>query len=419
MFLLLIVADEERQVRYATVVAVLFPLPVLLFSPLAGYFADRFSKHRVLLSARIPELVAMTLASLGFYLSSIPILFSALFFKATSKTLFSPAFYGILPEILDDSQISAGNGVLELGTDLAAFGGSILGAYAFSHFEPHLHYAGLMFLAISGFGVIAILLVPRAPAGNREAMFAWNAFSSLRRDYVEVRGNPTLYYVLIGIAWYGLIASFFAASIPVFGRSALHIRGEDVGLMMALFSIGLGFGATVAGQLSHQHVELGLVPIGSIGITIFALLVAFSGAGPLLPVLHLPRDTTIGLVLLGLSTGLFMVPLYAMLQQRAPVGKKGRFVAFSNILRFGAVMLAATVPWILHSALGSNIRQSILLVSIATLGATVYVIFKLPDFLSRLLVWILPWLLATVRRLNRCVGRRRLHQRKPTSASSG
>jgi acyl-[acyl-carrier-protein]-phospholipid O-acyltransferase / long-chain-fatty-acid--[acyl-carrier-protein] ligase len=382
------VAGEASQVRYSSLATALFPIPFLLFSPLAGYVADRFPKHRVLLCAKLPEVVAMALATIGFHWGSIPFLFFVLFFAATQAAFFSPAKYGILPEVFNDVDISAANGILELTTDLAILIGSVVGVYIYSLFSSNLTAAGIVFVAIACLGAIAIMFVPRAPAGNRDANFAWNVFASFSRDYAEVRNNATLFYTLVGITWFGFLGSFFLTVIPVFGKSELGLSEAGTGLLLALLSIGIGSGAVVAGRLSHKHVEIGLVPLGSVGITIFSLLLVRSGAGPIVPIIRLPLNTTVEIILLGFAAGFFIIPLNAMLQQRAPAGMKGRLVAFSNVLSFAAVLIAAGVPWLLTGALGLSIRSVIFIVGMVTFAGTIYVVRMLPDFLVRLLLWI-------------------------------
>jgi acyl-[acyl-carrier-protein]-phospholipid O-acyltransferase/long-chain-fatty-acid--[acyl-carrier-protein] ligase len=388
LFVLSVVSGEARQVRYSSIATALYPIPFLLFSPLAGYIADRFPKHRVLIWTKAPEIVAMTLATVGFYLHSIPFLFFVLFFTATHSAFFSPAKYGILPEIFEDADISAANGILELTTDLAILIGSIVGVYVYSLFSSNLTDAGLVFVAIACLGTTAILFAPCAPADNREANFAWNVFSSFGIDFAEVRRSSTLFYTVVGITWFGFLGSFFLTVIPVYGKSELGLSEARVGLLLALLSIGIGIGSVIAGRLSRKHVEIGLVPLGSVGITIFSLLLARSGTGRIVPILGLPLGTTVDLMLLGFAAGFFIIPLNAMLQQRTPAGMKGRLVAFSNVTSFSAVLIAAGVPWLLTGALGFSIRSVILFVALLTLAGTIYVVRMLPDFMVRLVIWL-------------------------------
>src|SRR5216683_1357103 len=298
----------------------------------------------------------------AFKITLVLFVLSVLFFTATHSSFFSPAKYGILPEVFVDKDLPVANGVLELTTDLAILIGSIAGVYAYSLFRPNLAHAGLVFLAVACIGTVATVFVPRAPAGNRDARFVWNVFDSFRADLAEVSRVPALYYTVLGIAWFGFLGSFFLTVIPVFGENVLGLSEERVGLLLATLSIGVGIGSVVAGRLSRNHVELGLVPLGSVGITLFALL--------------------------GFASGFFIIPLNAMLQERAPAGMKGRLIAFSNVLTFSAVLIAAAVPWLLTSILGFTVRQVILFVALLTLVGTVYVVRMLPDFLVRLVLWL-------------------------------
>ena len=389
LFVLSMVTGEARQVRYSSLATALIPLPYILFSPLAGYLADRFPKHRVLLWTKAPEIISMLLAAVGFYLRSLPFLYFVLFLVASRAAFFSPAKFGILPEILSDAGISAGNGILELVSDIAILAGSLLGVYAYTLFASNLANAGLVYVAIAGLGTVAILFVPRTPSGHPGAEFAWNVLRSFGRDYAEVRGNPTLFYTLVGIAWFGFIASFFLTVIPVFGKNELNLDQTGVGLLFALLAIGIGMGAVAAGRLSRGHVEIGLVPIGSAGITIFSFLLARAGTGRVVPLFELPRDAALDIVMIGFSSGFFVIPLNALLQQRSPAGMKGRLIAFANVLMFGAILIAAGVPWILTSVFRLSIREVIFFAAIVTLVGTVYVLRRLPDFLTRFLVWVL------------------------------
>src|SRR5262249_55473771 len=164
------------------------------------------------------------------------------------------------------------------------------------------------------------------------------------------------------------IVSFLVTVIPVFGKSGLNLPSTRAALLFAVVTIGMGGGAYLAGMLSHDHVEIGLVPVGSAGIMIFSLLLACSGPIHALQVFAVPVIPAVCLVLLGFSCGFFLVPLKATLQQRAPAGMKGRLVAFGNTLAYSAILLAAGVPWILATVLGWDAREALLLLVLLTLG---------------------------------------------------
>jgi acyl-[acyl-carrier-protein]-phospholipid O-acyltransferase / long-chain-fatty-acid--[acyl-carrier-protein] ligase len=389
LLILVAVPDEATQVVYASIATAFFPIPFLLFSPLAGYFADRFPKDRVLLATKLPEVLAMGLATIGFAAASLPLLLAALFAMATHSAFFSPAKYGILPEVFDGDRLSLANGILELTTNLAILAGSIAGVLVYGLFKEHLVSAGLTYVAVAVAGSIAVAFAPRAPAGNPSATFAWNVLGSVRADWREVRDRPVLVYTLAGIAYFGFLGSLFLTLIPVFGKNVLRLAEEDSGILLAVLSIGIGAGSVIAGRLSRGRVEIGLVPIGSLGLSLFTFDLALFGDGTWRLPFGLPARAAFDLVALGLSSGFFIVPLNSMLQQRSPEGMKGRLIAFSNVLTFAAVLAAAAVPWLLTGIAGFGTAQVIFATGFVTLGGSLYVMNLLPDFMVRLVLWLL------------------------------
>ena len=388
LLILVTVSDETTQVRYSSLATAFFPIPFLLFSPIAGYFADRFAKHRVLFWTKVPEIVAMGLATFGFASASLPLLLLALFLMATHSAFFSPAKYGIFPEVFENKDLSFANGILELATNLAILSGSVAGVYVYSLFKGHLVSAGLTYVGVAVAGTTAVAFAPRAPAGNPSARFVWNLAASVASDWREMRRSRVLGYTLLGIAYFGFLGSLFLTLIPVFGKNVLGLAEEDAGILLAVLSIGIAAGSMIAGRLSRGHVEIGLVPLGSLGISLCAFDLALFGNGSWRLPFGIPARAAVDLVLLGLSSGLFIVPLNALLQQRSPEGMKGRLIAFSNVLTFTAVLCAAGLPWLLTSLAGFTTAQVILSTAFLTVGGSLYVMNLLPDFLVRLILWL-------------------------------
>jgi acyl-[acyl-carrier-protein]-phospholipid O-acyltransferase/long-chain-fatty-acid--[acyl-carrier-protein] ligase len=382
-------ADEAMQVRYASTATALVPIPFLLFSPLAGSIADRYAKHRVLFWTKAPEILAMLLATLAFALASLPLLLVALFLMSVQAAFFSPAKYGILPEVFDNTNLSLANGVLELTTNLAILLGSVLGVVVYGIAKAELVTAGLIYLAIAAAGTLAAMFVPRAPAGHRETRFAWNVLSAARADYAVVRNSPVLFYSVLGLAYFGFLGSFFLTVIPVFGKNTLGLGETASGLLLAVLSIGVGAGAVAAGRLSRGHVELGLVPLGALGLSVFAFDFARYSHTSSFMLFGIPGRVVIDLILLGLAAGLFSVPLNSLLQQRSPEDMKGRLIAFSNILTFSAVLLSAAFVWLLTTVFGLSIESVIVAVVLITVAGTLFVVHLLPDFLVRLILWLI------------------------------
>ena len=390
LLVLATVPDESSQVLYASAAAALFPIPFLLFSPLAGSLADRFRKDRMLLFTKLPEVAAMALAAVGFASGSLTLLFGALFLMATQSAFFSPAKYGILPEIFPNERLSMANGVLELTTNLAILSGSVGGIVVYGYFKDDLVGAGWTYLAIALVGTLAIALSPQAPAGHRGARFVWDLLASARGDWMEARRISVLFYAILGIAWFGFLGSLFLTLVPIFGTNVLGLAEERAGALLAVLSVGVAVGSVGAGRLSRGQVEIGLVPLGSLGITVFAFDFAWNATGAdVLPLIGIPRRAAIDLLLLGVSSGFFSVPLNALLQQRSPAGMKGRLIAFANVLSFGAVLMAALVPGVLTGFFAVPTADVLLVGALLTIAGTVVVVRLVPDFLVRLLLWFL------------------------------
>src|SRR5205823_4188789 len=207
-------------------------------------------------------------------------------------------------------------------------------------------------------------------------------------DWREMRRSRVLGYTLLGIAYFGFLGSLFLTLIPVYARNVLRLSEEHAGLLLAVLSIGIAAGSVIAGRLSRGHVEIGLVPLGSLGMSLCAFDLGLFGSGSWRLPFEIPARAAIDLVLLGLSSGFFIVPLNSLLQQRSPDGMKGRLVAFSNVLTFTAVLCAAGLPWLLARLAGLTTAQVILSTAFLTVGGSLYVMNLLPDFFVRLVLWL-------------------------------
>jgi len=381
------VATEAEQVRWSLLATALFPLPFLLLSPIAGFIADRFAKHRVLLWTKAPEVLAMGLAVVALERGDLPALMVVLFLMAAQSAFFSPAKYGLLPEALAHGELSMANGLLQMTTNLAILGGSVLGVLAFSWLRSDLGRVGWLYVAIAVAGTAAAAWVPRAPAGNPAAVREWLVLRAAWRDWVEVRRRPELVQTVAGIAWFYFLGAIFLAIVPVFGLAELGMAVESSALLLMVLSVGIAGGSLLAGRLSAGRVEIGLVPLGSLGLGVFALALAVhEGAGPRW--YGIPWSTTAILLWLGVSSGLFLVPLNALLQERSPDGMKGRIVAFSNVVTFAAVLLAAALSWVLTDVVRLDTRGLVLAVAGLTLAVTLYIVLLLPNFLVRLVLYL-------------------------------
>jgi len=383
------VAGETAQLRFNSLATFLFPLPFLLLSPLAGFLADRYSKDRMVGLTKAPEILAMALAVVAFGVGSLPMLLGVLFLMAAQSAFFSPAKYGLLPEAFAHEKLSMANGVLNMTTNLAILVGSVAGVVLFTRFRDEPTHIGWTLLAVAALGTLAGFYVPRTSPGSRAAAFEWNPLRSSLDNWRLVRDRPELVHTLVGIAYFSFLGSAFLTVIPVYGKNVLGLGETGAGMMLMVLSVGIAVGSIVAGRLSQGRVEIGLVPLGSIGLTVFSLGLAFASPGGVSLFQGLPLSVTVLLLFLGLSAGFYIVPLNALLQQRSPEGTKGRLIAFSNVLSFSAVMIAAALSLVMTTIRGVNTQHIVLVLALLTLGATVYILTLLPNFLVRLVLYLL------------------------------
>jgi len=389
LFVLATIAGEAAQLRFNSLATLLFPLPFLLFSPLAGFLADRFRKTRVVPVTKAPEILAMALAVAAYGSRSLPMLMAVLFIMATQSAFFSPAKYGLLPEAFAHEKLSMANGILNMTTNMAILVGSVAGVIMFDRFRENPERIGWICLTIAVAGTLTSFFVPRTPAGNRESKFEWNPIGASIDNWRLIRNAPELIHTIVGIAYFSFLGAAFLAIIPVYGKNVLGLSETGAGLMLMILSVGVAAGSIIAGKLSQGRVEIGLVPLGSIGLTVFSIALALPGGESWPLPSGIPLGKAIALVLLGVSSGLYIVPLNALLQQRSPEGMKGRLIAFSNFVSFAAVVAAGVVAIVLSTFIGANTRHIVLVLSSLTLLATIYILTLLPNFLVRLVLYLI------------------------------
>jgi acyl-[acyl-carrier-protein]-phospholipid O-acyltransferase / long-chain-fatty-acid--[acyl-carrier-protein] ligase len=359
----------------------LFVLPYLLFSGYAGHIADRFDKRKVLIVTKALEIVAMTLALFALMAGRMDMMLAVIFLTALQSALFAPAHYGLLPEILPESAISRANGLDQLCTFLAIVIGSTAGGMMSDAWGSDVGWIGGLLIVIAIIGSIVSLGIPRGavPVGHRPfPKWPWGEMIvSIRRLY---RVRP-LWLTVLGISYFWFLGTLLQMGNMLLGQQVLGLSDSQIGMMNVAVAVGIALGSLVAGRLSGDHVEFGLVPMGSIGIGIGSILLA---AAP--PSYSL---TLASLAVVGFSAGLFIVPLNAFLQLRAGADERGRLIAANNFLNMFGVLLASGLLWVLSSGLHLAADDIILLIGLTTFAATAFVLIKLGDFFVRFVLWLM------------------------------
>jgi acyl-[acyl-carrier-protein]-phospholipid O-acyltransferase/long-chain-fatty-acid--[acyl-carrier-protein] ligase len=371
-------APEPVSQSLTTLAFVVFTLPLVLVSLPAGALADRVSKRSLILAMKTVELALMTGAVLVLLLwpAADPLLLVILGLMGVQSALFSPAKYGILPEILPHDRLSAGNGLLEMWTFVAIILGTAAGGLLLDISFGRVWIVGLYLVGFAAAGLWAARRIPKvAPARSEGGMVA-----SVRSAWTAVRSDRVLYLTVAGQVFFWGLVSLLGQEILVFAKAVLEVSDTGSSLLLASMGIGVGAGAWLAGRISGPKVEVGLIPLGALGFCLFSLLLGL--AAPRYA-LHM-----VLLVGLGLCSGLLIVPLNALLQWRSPADRRGAVIALANVFTFAAILAGSVAAGGL-SAAGLSARAILLFASAATVAATAWALSLLPEAFLRLILVLL------------------------------
>jgi acyl-[acyl-carrier-protein]-phospholipid O-acyltransferase / long-chain-fatty-acid--[acyl-carrier-protein] ligase len=370
---------EEEELK-VLLVGVLFALPFILFSMTGGYFADRYSKRSVTIFTKIFEIGVMLFAIFSFAVHSLALSLVALFLASTQGALFGPSKYGLLPELLPEKRLSWGNGVIELGTFLAAISGTVIGAYLSDAFAGRQQYSGIFFLACSLVGLATSLGISKVPAADPAKKFRINFLGDLWTQSRHIRQDHVLWLAVVGNTYFFFLAALLQFDIVFYGRDVLHLTATNGGFLQASIAIGIGVGSMAAGYLSGGKIEYGLIPLGALGITTFGFMLAIRD-------LHFATVLWL-LAALGFFGGFFIVPISALLQHRPPEQHRGGVLAVANLLSFVGFLFASGVYYVFKHYLHLGPAPIFFWCSLLTVAALAYLLWLLPDSLLRLLLWI-------------------------------
>jgi len=365
---------------YLSLAGAVFVAPFLLFSGYSGHLADAVSKRTVLISVKVFEIAVMLLGLAVFFSTRVELMLIVLFLMAVHSTIFSPAKYGIVPEMLGDEDLSRANALLEMSTFVAIVLGTALGSLMFAAWKGEPWRMGLVMVAVALAGFTVSLRIGRVPAAGSTAPFRRNPFAEVITGTKHLLADRALWLTVLGISYFWFLGMLLQLDLLLFAHEVLHVDDLRTGLMVTCLAVGIGAGSMLAGKLSGDRVELGLVPLGSVLMAVFSVLL-YAARGS--------YGWSVGmLALLGLSSGLFIVPLNAFLQQRAQAHEKGRLIATNNFHNTIGMLLASGVLWMMHDRLHVGSDKLILIFGLATVGATAYIVSVVPDFLIRFVLWM-------------------------------
>ena len=366
---------------YLSLAGTVFILPFIMFSGYAGHVADVFNKRSVLIVTKSFEILAMGLAVFALWSGRIDFMLVVLFLMATHSTFFSPAKYGIIPEMLPEKDLSRANGLLEMSTFLAIIMGTAIGGLIFGVWKERVGWIGIFVVVTAVIGTctsFGISRVPPSGASNKFRMSPWGEISvGLKRLY----SNKLLFMTVMGISYLWFIGALLQMDILLIGKEVMRLDDKWIGLLVAFLAIGMGAGGILAGKLSGDRIEAGLVPLGSLGMGLFSIALSYSTSSFAM--------TAISLIFLGFAGGVFVVPLNALLQQKSGAQEKGRMIAANNFVNTIGVLLASGVLWLLRDMIGVNPAWIALIAGVFSFAITGIIISELPDFLLRFVLYVL------------------------------
>ena len=373
------------------VIGALFILPFVLFSATSGQLADKYDKQTLMRAVKWLEVGIMALACIGFYTSGVTVLLVCIFLMGVHSTIFGPAKYAYLPQHLSEQELTGGNGMVEMGTFVAIVLGNVLGGLLVAIPGVGGRVAGLCCLALALIGRLAAQWIPRSPSADPRLTINWNPFTETWRNLRLAKRDPTVFRALLAISWMWFFGAVFLSLFPGFAKALLHGDEQVAAVLLVAFSLGIGTGSLLCETLSRGRVELGLVPLGALGMTIFSVDLYFASRGlPPVPLqsitqfLALPAHWRVvsDLFLLALSAGLYSVPLYALMQLRTQASHRARVVAANNILNALFMVVSAGLAGALLGA-GLTIAQVFLAVGLANLAVTGTVFLLTPEYIAR------------------------------------
>ena len=377
--------------------AMAFILPFFLFSAMFGQFADKFEKSVQIRRIKLFEIFIMVLATLGFWLDSLPLLLSVLFLLGFQSTMFGPIKYGIIPQVLDRRELIGGNALVEMGTFVAILAGTIAGPLLMGIEAKWPVWVSGAALLTAVMGYLASRGIPRAPAVAPDLKINWNFIAETVMNIRFIRENRVVLNSVLGISWFWFFGATFLVQIPSFSENVLGGDERLMSTLLAMFIIGVSSGSLLCERLSGGQIEIGLVPFGAIGLTLFGIDMYF--ASPAEPAVYMTLGSffavganwriVLDLLMIGIFSGFYIVPLYALVQQRSDPSHRSRVIAGNNIINALFMVISAIFAMLLLGSAGFTIPELFLVTAILNMVVTIYIFTVVPEFLMRFLVWIL------------------------------
>ncbi len=374
--------------------ALLFILPYFIFSATAGQIADKCERSQLIRYLKLLEIGIMLLGTVGFLLGNLWIFLTALFLMGTHSTFFGPIKYAILPEILKPNELMSGNALFQSGTSIAILIGMILGGAVISLSQGNLIWISLTVVSIAVMGYLTSRFILKQSAPAPELNIDWNFFRTSFQTLKYAKSLPLVFLILLGNSWYWFYGATYLTQIPQLTLQVLHASENVASLLLTFFSVGIGLGSFLCRKLGGSEVNIKMVPIGAIGLTVFALYLAASLAfvpahtGALIGLSEVFHQgwsyyhVMLAVTLLGISGGFYIVPLYAMMQAYSPRSHRARVVAANNILNAIFMVTSAIFSIVILSILNFDLKVLFCMTAVLSGIFTLVLLIKLKPMIK-------------------------------------
>lgn len=379
---LILVSDHPEGI--ISLATFLFTVPFVLFGPWSGYFADKYAKTKVMRFVKFIEIGVMLFGALAFYLANLNLMLFVLFLMASQSTFFGPAKYGYIPETCAPEAVTRANSWVEMSTFLAIILGTAIAGLLLTFHDDNTLKVAIYCVAIAIFGSIYVLFVRDIPAIGIDRPFPWNPLTGIFREILFLKRQKPLFLAALANSYFWMLGLLFQTNILIYGKNMLAESGNSstlLPLLPAFMGIGIACGSLLASRWSGHKVELGLVPLGGLGM-------AFAGIALYFTDMSYGASSVI-LFFAGACGGLYIVPLYAYLQFYARDNEKGRVLASAGILNGLFLVLGSLIYYLLAVKLELSPSTNYLIVGIATIFAVLYICTVIPEYFVRFCFWLL------------------------------
>lgn len=364
----------------------IFILPFFLFSAMAGQYADKLEKSAMIRKIKLIEIILMAIGAVGFFIGDLYLLFAVLFLMGTQSTFFGPIKYGILPDHLKEEELIAGNGLIEMATFLAILLGTIIGGLLILTDTGIETVSGLL-LFVAVFGYVSSKKIPLAEGAAPDLKINYNFIGETANIIGKAHSKKRVFLSIMGISWFWFYGATFLSQFPIFASQVLNSNEEVVTLLLCTFSVGIGLGSMICNRLVKGEVTAKFVPIASLGMTIFTIDLYFASANISAPAINVLGGffgatdflsvaknwrVLVDLLFIAICGGIYIVPLYTIMQKESDPAERSRAVAANNIIN-SLFMVVSALGCLALITYGFSLPEIFLIIGILNLGMAIYV----------------------------------------------